>query len=482
MFVKGLISFYCKREQGIDDQKKQKIAQGVYARHVPHSQKQSRSVSVSLNAVYAVCAVLLAAILTIAGYRAYMDHITRKNLETAVSRSSSLKRDKEHIAELSEELLINVSQLSAENSVLAESYDSLKQELEQTETQVDALIAQAGDVINRLEKLSDSESEIRRQIGLGGGNNGKGGAVIHGYVVGGSMSLADKLDYAEYLVSSIAQHIEYAERNWSELKTDIEDYYSSLKYIPHVWPVADTGSVITSFFGLRRDPFNNSGYEYHEGIDIADDYGTAILASASGTVAFAGWDGGFGYCVILDHGNGYSTKYSHCAKLLVSKGEIVSQGAKIALMGSTGRSTGNHLDFRVYRDGKALNLWICLTLQAKRKDEYENQKQGSGNDRHSQRKGSDHDNRPRRRNDRKYLRRHHHKDSRLFQRGNKLLKYRHRWREGQNSGENLLRLSFCGRLRRGNCANRREAAHRIRRLCERRYFHRLACYRPGSLF
>ncbi len=322
---------------------------------VPHSQKQSRSVSVSLNTVYAVCAVLLAVILTITGYRAYTDHITRRNLETAVSQSSSLKRDKQHIAELSEELLINVSQLSAENSVLADGYDSLKQELEQTETQVDALIAQAGDVISRLEKLSDSESEIRRQIGLGGGNEGKGGAVIHAYAVGENMSLADKLDYAKYLVGSIAQHIEYAEQNWSELRTDIENYYSSLEYIPHVWPVSDSKSVITSGYGLRSDPFSDGGYEYHEGIDIADEYGTAILASASGIVSFAGWDGGFGYSIVIDHGNGYKTKYSHCAKLLVAKGTEVAQGAKIALMGSSGRSTGSHLDFRVYRDGKSLN-------------------------------------------------------------------------------------------------------------------------------
>jgi murein DD-endopeptidase MepM/ murein hydrolase activator NlpD len=183
---------------------------------------------------------------------------------------------------------------------------------------------------------------------------GVGGAAPHEYVVNEKMS-ENKTDYAKYLINSLAQYLEYVEHNWSDLKMDIDDYYDSREHTPHVWPLAiDGGWTLTSGYGLRKNPFD-SGYEYHEGIDLADDRGTQIYASASGVVTSARSEYGFGLTLVIDHGNGYSTRYSHCSKLLVAKGEEVLQGQLIALMGNTGRSTGTHLDFRVYKDGKTVN-------------------------------------------------------------------------------------------------------------------------------
>jgi murein DD-endopeptidase MepM/ murein hydrolase activator NlpD len=94
----------------------------------------------------------------------------------------------------------------------------------------------------------------------------------------------------------------------------------------------------------------------HHGIDIAAAKGADILAAADGTVTFAGWSGTYGYYVEIDHGNGLITRYKHCSKVNVKEGESVLQGQKIAAVGSTGRSTGNHCHFEAYQDD------ICLTI------------------------------------------------------------------------------------------------------------------------
>jgi len=107
------------------------------------------------------------------------------------------------------------------------------------------------------------------------------------------------------------------------------------------WPVS--GSISQSF---------GRG---HTGMDIAGASGSAIGAADGGTVTFAGWQGGYGNFIIINHGNGIVTRYAHCSKLLVQKGQKVSQGQTIGLRGSTGRSTGPHLHFEVMVGGAFRN-------------------------------------------------------------------------------------------------------------------------------
>lgn len=109
------------------------------------------------------------------------------------------------------------------------------------------------------------------------------------------------------------------------------------------WPVS--GSV-TSGFGRRYHPVIRR-YRNHTGIDIAAKTGTSVKASEAGVVLHSGWLGGYGKCVILDHGGGYSTLYAHNSTLLVSAGQAVSKGFLIARAGSTGVSTGPHVHFEV---------------------------------------------------------------------------------------------------------------------------------------
>lgn len=115
--------------------------------------------------------------------------------------------------------------------------------------------------------------------------------------------------------------------------------------------------VLTSPFGGR---YLFGSYSFHQGIDLANFSGTPILAAADGTVSWAGPKGTYGSLLTVDHGNGFTTYYAHCSRLLVREGDTVSQGDTIALMGSTGRSTGPHLHFEVRWQGEPLDPALCL--------------------------------------------------------------------------------------------------------------------------
>jgi murein DD-endopeptidase MepM/ murein hydrolase activator NlpD len=111
----------------------------------------------------------------------------------------------------------------------------------------------------------------------------------------------------------------------------------------------------TSGFGSRQDPFRRSA-AFHPGIDLAAAYGTPIYATADGTVLRAGWNsGGYGNLVEIDHGRGIITRYAHMSSIAVREGDRVARGAAIGRVGSTGRSTGNHLHYEVRIDDSPVN-------------------------------------------------------------------------------------------------------------------------------
>ncbi len=118
--------------------------------------------------------------------------------------------------------------------------------------------------------------------------------------------------------------------------------------------VAPVSGGITSWFGYRDD-VEGVGSSYHQGIDIGAAEGTPIGAAGAGTVTQAGWNGGYGYSVTLDHGNGLETLYGHMSEVLVAVGDVVSQLQTIGLVGSTGNSTGPHLHFSVIKDGEQVD-------------------------------------------------------------------------------------------------------------------------------
>ncbi|MBQ7529301.1 peptidoglycan DD-metalloendopeptidase family protein [bacterium] len=111
---------------------------------------------------------------------------------------------------------------------------------------------------------------------------------------------------------------------------------------------------ITSPFGYRVHPIFGT-LRFHTGVDIGAPYGCSILAADSGTVIDSGWMGGYGNCLIVDHGGGYSTLYAHCSQLYVGYGQGVTKGQAIAAVGSTGNSTGPHLHFEVRINGEPVD-------------------------------------------------------------------------------------------------------------------------------
>jgi murein DD-endopeptidase MepM/ murein hydrolase activator NlpD len=128
----------------------------------------------------------------------------------------------------------------------------------------------------------------------------------------------------------------------------VQAHQRYLDAIPSMWP---TQGYISSGFGYRTNP----DYEFHPGVDVVNDYGAPVYATASGIVTMAGWDGGYGYKVVLDHGNGYETWYGHNSRMLVSAGQAVRKGQEIAEIGATGFATGPHCHYEILLWGKPID-------------------------------------------------------------------------------------------------------------------------------
>jgi murein DD-endopeptidase MepM/ murein hydrolase activator NlpD len=135
----------------------------------------------------------------------------------------------------------------------------------------------------------------------------------------------------------------------------IKDYLSEQKDVyvatPRGWPV---DGHITSPFGERIQPITGRD-EFHSGVDIAAEPGSSVRATADGVVSFAGWSGPNGNLVVLEHGLGFSTFYAHNRMVAVKVGQKVRRGDVISYLGSTGNSTGPHVHYEVWHDGKAVN-------------------------------------------------------------------------------------------------------------------------------
>ncbi|MCR5268228.1 MAG: M23 family metallopeptidase [Lachnospiraceae bacterium] len=124
--------------------------------------------------------------------------------------------------------------------------------------------------------------------------------------------------------------------------------------IPPTFLKPISGGRLTSRFGKRKAPTRGAS-TYHKGVDWSTPVGTSVVASSGGTVIRAGWGGGYGYCVYIEHPDGKVTRYGHLSKVLVKAGQTVNQGEKIALSGNTGVSTGPHLHFEILVNGAQVN-------------------------------------------------------------------------------------------------------------------------------
>lgn len=124
------------------------------------------------------------------------------------------------------------------------------------------------------------------------------------------------------------------------------------------WPVY--ARAITSYFGIRQDPIVAKSVRFHKGLDVSAANGSLVYSAAPGIVLNEGWAGGHGYQVVIDHGGGLKTAYSHLHLPLVSRGQQLGEGVPIGVVGDTGRSTGPHLHFEVSLDNQPVDPYPLL--------------------------------------------------------------------------------------------------------------------------
>ena len=231
--------------------------------------------------------------------------------------------------------LVVRDEVAQRDRFMRENLDAIAQKVGETQAKLVRLEA-VGERVSGLAGVKPSELSPLQRPAAGGG---KGGV----YVPLSSPSL-------EQLQRAVVGLDEAADQT-GDIFTLIESrlFESRLRslMIPNSAPVDTT---VGSGFGFRSDPFSGRA-ALHTGLDFPAETGTAIHAAAGGVVVSTDYHGQYGHLVEIDHGNGLMTRYAHCSKILVRKGDIVRRGQLVASVGSTGRSTGPHLHFEVLVEG-----------------------------------------------------------------------------------------------------------------------------------
>lgn len=219
------------------------------------------------------------------------------------------------------------------------------------QTQVNALAARLGELqaqatrlnalgerLTQMGKLEDGEFDFNETPGMGEGDAGPVEDIPAGKV------------NAE--LQMLEQRFAASGRQLSVLESLLFDHQLEQNAVPSRMPIRN--SYVTSGFGTRADPFGR-GAATHKGMDFHARVGDPVMSVADGVVRFSGVKGGYGNVVEVDHGNGYVTLYAHNSRLTVREGDLVRAGQEVAKAGSSGRSTGAHVHFEVWQDGRVMN-------------------------------------------------------------------------------------------------------------------------------
>lgn len=226
---------------------------------------------------------------------------------------------------------------------------SLKSELRSVLTEQRSLEAS-------LDSVGHVEERIRALYGMNGYDKS-----FRAFGVGGRRYDAEGQAFepavSEEILSSTLKNrqlqgkIDFANTSFRQIEEFVRYRHNLWEHTPFVMP---TKGQITSGFGLRMHPVLGEE-KFHEGLDIANSRWTPIYATADGIVTTCNSNGNFGNLVVLDHGNGYQTKYGHMTKIMVEKGQLVKRYSLVGYMGDSGRATGIHLHYEVHRDGAPQN-------------------------------------------------------------------------------------------------------------------------------
>ncbi len=246
---------------------------------------------------------------------------------------------------------IDYIKTKADNQIMKIRLVFFANQLEKTKNVIEK-VRNNDDRIRSLLSLNSKQSIIEEDILQ---NPGEGGPTLAqanalSVILSGNM---DKIDY-KFLARQtyrINKEYDYIRTSYGEIMSHIKQQRSLFMAIPRGWPCEGR---IASPYGFRYNPFFKSK-DFHSGLDIANVKNTPIHATANGRVIFAGWQSGYGYIAVIDHGYNYRTAYAHNAKLLVKSGQYVHRGDIIAKMGSTGSATGSHVHYEVHYKGKTVS-------------------------------------------------------------------------------------------------------------------------------
>jgi murein DD-endopeptidase MepM/ murein hydrolase activator NlpD len=233
----------------------------------------------------------------------------------------------------SAELIKQKGQIEDTKRVLQEKVNALAMRVGQMNANVIRLDA-LGKRLTRMANLDDGEFDFGHPPAIGGAENADGQPA--------------QIPDLTAMVDDLQTQLSSREQQLGVLENMILTRELNKQVYPEGRPVQE--GWISSYFGRRADPF--TGYSaVHKGLDFAGPEGTKVTAVAAGLVTYAGDRSGYGVMVEINHGNGLSTRYCHNEQLLVKQGDMVRKGQDLALMGSTGRSTGPHLHFEVLKNG-----------------------------------------------------------------------------------------------------------------------------------
>lgn len=201
-------------------------------------------------------------------------------------------------------------------------------------------------------ELSALENEVRKALGTSA-QPSRGSIDRSQYMGQGGPAGAAKIEMMDVYAAqakNLQSEMQQKKESLNVLLQQLNERNARLNATPDIWPTA--GGTITSRFGGRANPFSGTGYDYHPGIDIGNDYGAPVYAGADGYVEYAGWYSGYGRYVKIEHGYGYETAYGHMSSIAVSDGQYVKKGEIIGYVGSSGYSTGPHLHYEVIINGQ----------------------------------------------------------------------------------------------------------------------------------
>jgi murein DD-endopeptidase MepM/ murein hydrolase activator NlpD len=233
-------------------------------------------------------------------------------------------------------------------SVLSAKMWYFTQEMKQSREYLDR-VKETEIALENLLQMKTRKAIVQSDKAMGGPTAMDNRALL-GMLTGRRPSL--RVEDMQTQLADVKQTREVVLSNYSEISDYIKNERELFRSSPLGWPVP---GHITSGFGHRRDPFEQADGEFHRGLDIANSLGTPVKATADGIVQLASWQGGYGRMVIIDHGHGYKTYYGHNSKIMVRPGDRVNRGDVISLMGTSGHSTGYHLHYEVWQNGRAVN-------------------------------------------------------------------------------------------------------------------------------